>query len=169
MAAARNDASWNATPQVAKKDLEDLRVEFRKQISDMRREIMGAIGRNAPQTSGNTAKAVITEDERQSQVNDQRTPCSGCCNSQVECSARVESTRRPENLKLLKRSDKKHLTVHECAGHQLTNELESETHQSIVSLLVYVAHFRNLWHYVEEKSIARSLKAKRSNRVHLAN
>ena len=110
----------------------------------MRHDIMGAIGRNGPQTSANTAKAVRTEAERQSQVKDQRTPCSGCCNGQVECSARIESTQRSENLKILKLSDRKQLTVLECAGHQVTKELEVETHQSIVSLLVYVAHL-GLW------------------------
>ena len=44
----------------------------------------------------------------------------------------------------------------ECAGHQVTKELEVETHQSIVSLLVYVAHLRSLGHDVDEKSVARS-------------
>ncbi len=50
----------------------------------------------------------------------------------------------------------------ECAGHQVTKELEVETHQPIVSLLVYVAHLRSLGHDVDENSVARSLRAKRS-------
>ena len=90
--AARNDPNRNTTPQVAKRDLDDLRAEFRNQISDMRCEIMGAIGRNAPQNHANTAKAVNTEDERQTQVIEQRQTCGGCCIGQVDCSALVEPT-----------------------------------------------------------------------------
>ncbi len=165
---ARNDANRNRTPQVAKRDLDDLRAEFRNQISDIRREITGAIGINAPQNHASTAKAVRTEDERQTQVIEQGQTCGGYCSGKVECSARAEPTQRSDNLKILKLSERKQLTVLECAGHQVTKELEVETHQSIVSLLVYVAHLRNLGHDVDEKSVASSLRAQRSVLVCLA-
>ncbi len=158
LVAARNDANRNATPQVVKTDLDGLRTEFRNQISNMRREIMEAIGRNARQSHVNTADAVRTEDERQAQVMEQRTPCGGCCTSQAECTARVECTQRSDNLKILELSERRQLTVPESAGHQDW----VGTHQSIVSFMVYVAYFRKLGHDVDERSIAQSLKANRS-------
>ncbi len=69
---------------------------------------------------------------------------------------------------MLKFFDRKQLTVLECAGHQLTKELEAETHQSIVSWLVYVAHLRTLGHDLDEDSVARSLKAECCFSVFLA-
>ncbi len=73
-----------------------------------------------------------------------------------------------DKLKLTQRRRLGNLTVLECAGHPITKELEVETHHSIVSLLVYVAHLRNLGHCVDERSIIRSLKAQRIITVHLA-
>ncbi len=166
--AARNDAKRNTTPQVAKRDLDDLRAEFRNQLVDMRREIMGAIGRNAPQNRANTAKALRTENERQTQVVEQRQPCGSCCSGQGDSSSRAEPTQRSDNLKVSKLSEKRQLTVLECAGHQVTKELEIEIHQSIVKLMVYVAHLRSLGHDVDGKYVARSLRARRRVLVCLA-
>ncbi len=156
LAAARGEANRSTTPQVAKKKLDDLRLEFRNQISDMRREIIGAIGRNAPPSHTNTAKAVRTEDERQTQVTEERQSCGGCCSGQAEYAARSENTQKSDNLKILKLSEKRQLTVLGCAGHQVTKELEVQTHQSIIGLLIYVTHLRNLGHDVDERSVARS-------------
>ncbi len=92
LASARGEVTRNTTPQVAKRVLDDLRLEFRNQISDMRREI-GAIGRSAPHNHANTAKAVRTEEDRQTQVVEPRQSCGGCCNVQTECPVRTSLLR----------------------------------------------------------------------------
>ena len=138
-----------ASLQVAERDLDDLRTEFRDQISDMRSEIIGAIGRNAPQPKMNSAKAVRTEEERQPQVGEKKNSRGGGCTNQIEYSARTESAQRSDSLKVLNLSDRKQLTFL-VAGHQVADELETVTHQSIVSLVVFVAHLQSMGQDVDD-------------------
>ncbi len=79
LAAARSDANRNALPQVGNRQLDVLRAEFRNQISDTRRGIRGAYGRNAPQANVMSAKSVRTADEKQPQASEPRTSCNGRC------------------------------------------------------------------------------------------
>ena len=55
----------------------------------------------------------------------------------------------------------------ECAGHQITKELECESNQSVVHVGIYADYLRLKGHDIDQRVLAKTLKGKRSVAVYL--
>ncbi len=65
-------------------------------------------------------------------------------------------------MKILKIAKKKHLTLWEGGGHQITKELECETGHSVIHLDIHVDYLRRKGNDVDSKALAKVLRARKS-------
>ncbi len=69
---------------------------------------------------------------------------------------------REDHLKILNIANKKQLSLLECAGHQITKELECESNQSVIHVGIYADYLRLKGHDIDQRILAKTLKGKRS-------
>ncbi len=131
---------------------------------------------NVPSNRGNQAKAVRTQEEMTTPaiINPDvsaEVPQPGFQVQDTEPPATEvpgwPSYGRQDHVKILKLAEKKQLSLLECGGHQITKELDCESNQSVIHLTIYADYLRQKGHDVDQRMLAKSLKAKRSVIVYL--
>ena len=122
--------------QVSRRDLEEMHSELRGQFDAMKREVMGAI-RGVANNSNSSAKVIRSEDETSKTSQQESAECCSipCCANTCPRSTATnhETTKRAENLKILKLYQRKQLMVLECGTHQVTKQLNVETYNQLLA------------------------------------
>ncbi len=163
----------SASPSVPHGEVIELEKRVKQQMENMERRMMDAMRKMLAPSSNvqnsnrnNQAKAVRTPDVVQEPegAQDESSGSAPEIGFQVQGSDAASSPvyGRQDHLKILKIANKKQLSLLECAGHQITKELECESNQSIVHVGIYADYLRLKGHDIDQRVLAKALKGKKS-------